>query len=175
MRCPHMQGGFSDYLVVTAAQAIPVPDGLRLDRADYAEPLAVGLHAATRAGDLRGREVLLTGAGPIGILAVLAVKSGRRPQRRTDIVDEPLEVQRPRERGTFNVARPDGVPEVHVAIEMSGSARGMATCLASVRREGRVLSVGEPPGNQPAPLDLITFRELEVVGSFRYSRSSPAR
>ena len=172
MRFPHMQGGFSDYLVVTAAQAIPVPDGLRLDRAVFAEPLAVGLHAATRAGDLRGREVLLTGAGPIGILAVLAVKyAGAARIVVTDIVNEPLAVATAA--GATDVVNvrsdPDGVPEVDVAIEMSGSAPGMATCLSSVRRGGRVVSVGlMPPGNQPAPLNLITFRELEVVGSFRY-------
>ena len=90
----------------------------------------------------------------------------------TDIVDEPLAVARAA--GATDVVnvrnQPDAVPEVDVAIEMSGAAPGMATCLSSVRRGGRVVSVGlMPPGNQPAPLNLVTFRELEVVGSFRYT------
>ena len=173
MRFPHMQGGFSDYLVVSAPQAIPVPDHLPLDRAVFAEPLAVGLHAATRAGDLRGRDVLLTGAGPIGILAVLAVKyAGAARIIVTDIEDVPLAVARAAgATDVINVREnPDGIPEVDVAIEMSGSSAGFATCLRSVRRGGRVVSVGlMPAGDQPAPLNLVTFREIEVVGSFRYT------
>jgi L-idonate 5-dehydrogenase len=172
MRFPHVQGGFSEFLVVSAPQAVPVPDDLPLDRAVFAEPLAVGLHAATRAGDLRGREVLITGAGPIGLLALLAVKyAGASRIIITDVVDAPLAVARAAgATDAINVAgREEPLPTVDVAIEMSGSATAFGTCLETVKRGGRVVTVGlMPPGNQAAPLNLITMRELEVIGSFRY-------
>lgn len=178
MRFPHVQGGFSEYLVVSEPQAVPVPDGLPLDRAVFAEPLAVGLHAAGRAGDLHGKAVLVTGAGPIGLLALLAIRyAGAARVVVTDIVDEPLAVAKAAgATDVVNVAREhDPLPEVDVAIEMSGSAPGFGACLEAVRRGGRVVTVGlMPAGNQPAPLNLITFRELEVVGSFRYTEEYAA-
>jgi len=172
MRFPHVQGGFSEYLIVSAPQAVPVPDHLPLDRAVFAEPLAVGLHAATRAGNLHGREVLITGAGPIGILAVLAVKyAGASRIIITDIVDEPLAVAKAV--GATDVVNIrtacEPLPPVDVAIEMSGSPAGFASCLNTVRPGGRVVTVGlMPPGDYAAPLNPMTMRELEVVGSFRY-------
>jgi L-idonate 5-dehydrogenase len=173
MRFPHVQGGFSEYLVVSEPQAVPVPDGLPLDRAVFAEPLAVGLHAAARAGDLHGKAVLMTGAGPIGLLALLAVRyAGAARIIATDIVDAPLAVAKAAgATDVVNVSREhEPLPPVDIAIEMSGSAAGFAACLEAVRRGGRVVTVGlMPPGNQPAPLNLLTFREIEVVGSFRYT------
>jgi len=172
MRFPHVQGGFSEYLVVSAPQAVPVPDHLPLERAVFAEPLAVGLHAATRAGDLRGREVLITGAGPIGILAVLAVRyAGAGRIVITDLVDEPLAVAMAAGATDVVNVRTAGepLPAVDVAIEMSGSPAGFASCLNTVRPGGRVVTVGlMPPGDQAAPLNLVTMRELEIIGSFRY-------
>ena len=173
MRFPHVQGGFSEYLVISAPQAIPMPDHLSFERAVFAEPLAVGLHAATRAGDLHGKTVLVTGAGPIGLLALLAVKyAGATRIVVTDIVDEPLATALAAGATVIvNTGREhDPLPEADVAVEMSGSAAGLATCLETVRRGGRVVTVGlMPPGAQPVPANLVTFRELEVVGSFRYT------
>ena len=71
MRFPHVQGGFREVLVCSEAQAVPIPSGLSLERAAFAEPLSVCLHAANQAGPLVGRRVLVTGTGPIGALAVL--------------------------------------------------------------------------------------------------------
>ena len=171
-RFPHVQGGFSERLVVSAAQIVPVPDQLSLDRAVFAEPLAVGLHAAHRAGDLVGRAVLITGAGPIGILAVLAVRrAGATRVIVTDIVDEPLVMARVvGATDTVNVAASDApLPAVDVALEMSGTAAGLATCVGTVRRGGRVVLVGMlPSGSVPAPMNPVVTRELELVGSFRF-------
>jgi L-idonate 5-dehydrogenase len=173
MRFPHVQGGFAERLVVSAAQCVPIPDGLASELAVFAEPLAVGIHAATRAGDLHGKSVLVTGAGPIGILAVVAARwAGAARVIVTDLVDEPLAVAR--EVGatdTIRVGGPDpvAIPEVDVALEMSGSAPGTTSCLEAVRRGGRIVLVGIPaPGPVPAPLGNAVMREIDVVGSFRY-------
>ncbi len=65
-RFPHMQGGFAEYVAVDEGQAYPVSDTLPFSTAAFAEPLAVALHAAERAGPLLGRSVLVVGAGARG-------------------------------------------------------------------------------------------------------------
>ena len=65
------QGGFRQSLTVDAAQIVPIPDKMTMAEAAMAEPLAVCLHAARRAGSLMGKRVLVTGCGPIGALMVL--------------------------------------------------------------------------------------------------------
>ncbi|HWM01168.1 MAG TPA: alcohol dehydrogenase catalytic domain-containing protein, partial [Actinophytocola sp.] len=67
---PHTDGGFSELRVVRADQIRPLPDGVSTEHGALAEPLAVALHAVHRAGDVRGRDVVVNGAGPIGSLVV---------------------------------------------------------------------------------------------------------
>ena len=77
----------------SAEQCVPIPDNLSYLAAACAEPLAVTLHAVARAGSLLGRRVLVTGAGPIGILRVAAVRlAGAAEIVITDLFDEPLAV-----------------------------------------------------------------------------------
>ena len=73
MRLPHAQGMFRDRLVVPAPQCVPVADGVTAAEVACTEPLAVCLHAISRAGDLAGKKVLVTGAGPIGALVAMFV------------------------------------------------------------------------------------------------------
>ena len=172
-RFPHVQGGFSEYLVVSADQIVPLPDHLSFATAVFAEPLAVGLHAIRQAGDVRGRSVLVSGAGPIGAMVVLAAAhAGAARIVATDIVDEPLAVAR-RLGATHTVNVRDltteSLPEVDVAIEASGSGAGVTACLEAVRRGGRLVLVGMPGGTPPTPLFLVVSREIHVVGSYRYT------
>ena len=170
-RFPHVQGGFADRLVVSAAQLVPIPDSLSFDRAVFAEPLAVGIHAVHRAGNVKGKRVLVTGAGPIGAAAILALVHAQAAQIIvTDIVDETLAVaSRLGATDTINVADvKDPLPEVDFAFEMSASAPGVASSIGAVRRGGRVVLVGLPGGPMPAPLFMVVSREIEVVGSYRY-------
>jgi L-idonate 5-dehydrogenase len=170
-RFPHVQGGFADRLVVSAPQIVPMPDSLSFDRAVFAEPLAVGMHAVHRAGDVKGQRVLVTGAGPIGAAAILALVHAQAAEIVvTDIVDETLAVAKKLgATDIINVAENrDPLPEVDFVLEMSGSAPGVASSIGAVRRGGRVVLVGMPGGPTPAPLFMVVSRELEVVGSYRY-------
>ena len=91
MRLPHEQGLFRDLMRVEAAQCLPVGPGTSLAKAACAEPLAVCLHARARAGDLRGKRVLVTGAGPIGSLCVaVAAEAGAAEIVVTDLHDATL-------------------------------------------------------------------------------------
>ncbi len=97
MRFPHVQGAFRETLVCDEAQAEPVADGVSLGEAAMAEPLAVALHAARRAGALLGKRVLVTGAGPIGALCVIAARrAGAAEIVVTDIAEATLRARAPR-------------------------------------------------------------------------------
>ncbi|MFE7443090.1 L-idonate 5-dehydrogenase [Streptomyces chartreusis] len=173
-RFPHVQGGFAARVVVRADQLRPLPAGLDLRRAALAEPLSVALHAVRRAGDVAGRHVLVTGAGPIGCLVVAAAKAaGAASVTVTDLLPAALEYARAA--GADTVVRADepddaGWPaEVDVAIEASGVAAGLDTCLRLVRRGGVVVQLGMlPPGQSPFAGNLVVSREIELRGAFRF-------
>jgi L-idonate 5-dehydrogenase len=173
-RFPHVQGGFAAQVAVPAEQLRPLPAGLDLRRAALAEPLSVALHAVRRAGEMAGRHVLVTGAGPIGCLVVAAAKAaGAGRVTVTDLLPTALDYARIA--GADTLVRADdpgdaGWPsEVDVAIEASGVAAGLDTCLRLVRRGGVVVQLGMlPPGRSPFAGNLVVSREIELRGAFRF-------
>jgi len=178
-RYPHVQGGFSQHLVLRQDQVVPVPPETDLLRLSVAEPLSVGLHAVVRAGALLGKRVLVSGSGPIGLLtARCASLAGARSVISTDIEDAPLAVAASHMGATaiVNVAKdPDGLAtlaaqqgEFDVAFEASGSPAALQSLFPVMRRGGRIVQVGMmPPGTTPIPLNLLQAREIELVGAFR--------
>ena len=92
MRFPHEQGAFRDRIIAHDFQCEKVGNETSIAQAACAEPLAVCLHAANRAGDLMGKRVLVTGAGPIGSLCVaVAHQRGASEIVVTDLQDTMLE------------------------------------------------------------------------------------
>ncbi|KUN00920.1 L-idonate 5-dehydrogenase [Streptomyces yokosukanensis] len=173
-RFPHVQGGFAERIAVPAGQVRALPGGLAPRRAALAEPLSVALHAVRRAGEVSGRHVLVTGAGPIGCLVVAAAKTaGAARVTATDPVPEALGYAAVG--GADTLVRADdpddaGWPEeVDVAVEASGTAAGLDTCLRLVRRGGVVVQLGMlPPGQSPFAGNLLVSREIELRGAFRF-------
>jgi L-idonate 5-dehydrogenase len=175
-RFPHVQGGFSQHLVLRKDQAIPVPVDTDLLKLSVAEPLSVGLHAVKRAGNLLGKKVIVTGSGPIGLLtAKSALLAGATEVICTDIEDAPLKVARDKigAHGTVNIASsPDGMKPFagyfDVAMEASGSAAALNSLFDVVKRGGRIVQLGMlPPGTAPVPVNVLQTCEIELVGSFR--------
>ncbi|WP_327427524.1 L-idonate 5-dehydrogenase [Streptomyces sp. NBC_01236] len=173
-RTPHVQGGFAAQVAVPAEQLRPLPPGLELRRAALAEPLSVALHAVRRAGTVAGRHVLVTGAGPIGCLVVAAAKAaGAARITVTDLLPQALTYAM--SAGADAVVRaddpadPSWPSEVDVAIEASGVAAGLDSCLRLVRRGGVVVQLGMlPPGQSPFAGNLVVSREIELRGAFRF-------
>lgn len=176
---PHTQGMFRQYIVVSARQCVPVPDGIDFAQASMAEPLAVALHAVRQAGSLIGARVLLIGCGPIGcILLTVARRSGAHRVVAVDLSDRALQIahslgadetvnavdgatisQWAEQRGTFDVA-----------IEASGSPAGLDTALRAVRAGGTVIQVGNlPAGQSPVAANLVMGKEIRYQGSFRFA------
>jgi L-idonate 5-dehydrogenase len=171
-RFPHAQGGFRERLVVDGAQCVPVPPGLTLERAVFAEPLSVAVHAVGRAGAILGRDVLITGAGPIGMLILLvALHAGAGSVTITDISEAPLRVaRRLGAQAAINVSEPAALPPVEIAFEASGSEAALEACGEAVGPGGRIVLVGLlAPGLVPIAGNRMVTGEREVVGSFRFT------
>jgi L-idonate 5-dehydrogenase len=169
-RFPHVSGGFAQRVVVPAEQVRALPAGLELRRAVLAEPLSVALHAVRRAGDVVGKRVLVTGAGPVGCLVVAVLRHrGAAEVVVTDLLDGPLEIAR--EVGATTVVHAGkALPEdMDVAIEASGSAGGLRTCVERVRRAGTVVLLGLlPPGEVSFLGNVVVTREITMAGAFRF-------
>ena len=176
MRFPHVQGGFREVLVCRASQAVPAP--MPPARAAFAEPLAVALHAARQAGPLLGARVLVTGAGPIGALCLLAARhAGARQVVATDLVDAPLAVaRRLGAAATHNLrAEPDAlVPYAadkgtfDAVFECSGSAAALAGAVPVARPGAVIVQVGIGGTETPVALNALVAKEIALRGSFRF-------
>ncbi|MEM6941626.1 MAG: L-idonate 5-dehydrogenase [Pseudomonadota bacterium] len=176
MPFPHIQGAFREYIVVEAAQCAPAGD-LSAGEAAMAEPLSVVLHAAKQAGDLLGKRVLVTGCGPIGLLAVLVARtSGAVEILATDISDFTL--SKAREVGadaTVNVAKQSGALSAFeadkghfdVLFECSGVASALASAVAVLRPGATIVQLGLG-GDMTLPMQAMTAKELQLKGSFRF-------
>lgn len=177
MRSPHVQGAFRESLVADARQCHVVPASVSAAEAAMAEPLAVCLHAAHRAGPLLGRRVLVTGSGPIGALcAMSARRAGATEVVATDVTDAPGDTMRRVGVDRFlNVAaEPEALAEYSkdkgafdVLMEASGNAQALISAFSAVRPGGVIVQVGI---GSPAvlPLSVIVAKELELRGTFRF-------
>jgi L-idonate 5-dehydrogenase len=172
-RTPHVQGGFAQHVTVPAAQIRALPSDLDLRRAVLAEPLSVALHAVRRAGDVRGRRVLVTGAGPIGCLVTAVLRhEGAAEVVVSDLTETPLRIARAcGATGTVRVGAEDDAegPPFDVAVEASGAPSALRTCVERARRGGTVVLLGLlPPGEVPLLGNITVTRELELRGAFRF-------
>lgn len=176
MPFPHIQGAFRESLVADASQCVDAI-GLTPGEAAMAEPLAVTLHATLRAGGMLGKRVLVTGCGPIGVLAILAARrAGAAEIVATDLSDFTLGLAR--QVGADRVINTGREPEAlagyaankghfDVMYECTGVAAALAGGIAAMRPRGVVLQLGLG-GDMTVPMMAITTKELELRGSFRF-------
>jgi L-idonate 5-dehydrogenase len=170
---PHAQGLFAQSFVMGERQltAVNEPD-LSLGEIACAEPLSIGLHAVQRAGgSLLGKRVLVTGAGTIGCMCVIAARmAGAAHVAVADVADRPLQMARAV--GADEAVRSDAdAASLHdrfdIALEAAGAAPALLLALAAVERGSRVVQVGTLPDEVALPANKIMARELDLVGAFR--------
>jgi L-idonate 5-dehydrogenase len=173
-RFPHVQGMFQEYFVMSERQCFPVGGDISLGELAFAEPLAVGLHAVNRGGPLMGKSVLVTGAGTIGCVTVMAARlAGARKITVTDVLDRPL--AQARNVGADATLRADreadtlAEPQFDVAYEVSGNFNALKTCVAATKRGGAIVQVGTLP-HEPLPfvVNELMAKELDLRGAFRW-------
>lgn len=171
---PHTQGGMSEFLIVKDFMVRPLPEGMDLRVAALAEPLGVALHGINVAGGVEGKRVVVSGSGPIGLLAAAAaVAKGAAEVVSTDVLAGPLD--RAHQLG----ARPvrvggagEELPRGHfdVALECSGIPAAVSATIEAVRPAGVHAQIGMMgAGPQPIALATLIAKEIQLRGCFRFN------
>ena len=178
MPMPHSQGAFRTLIVADERQCERLAESVSLGEGACAEPLAVALHAVAQAGDLAGRRVLVTGAGPIGLLVVAAARwAGAAEVVAVDLHDAALTkaVAMGAQR-TLNVGAQPAVLSrdyaadkgaFDVAFECSGAPAIFRDIAPVVRPRGTVVQVGIG-GEMAVAANLLVGKEIRLVGAFRF-------
>ena len=169
---PHRQGAAVEHLIMDRENIRVLPESLPLRRGALAEPLAVSLHAVTIAGDVTGKDCLVLGAGPIGLLAVAALlHRGASSVHVTDVRPEPLE-----RAAVLGAQRTLRVPEeapannaYDVVLECSGAPVSLSSAVQAVRPAGIIVQVAILP-NQDIPVNLASLvaKEVQLRGTQRF-------
>jgi L-idonate 5-dehydrogenase len=177
MRNPHVQGAFRREIVIEVAQAFRLADSLSDREGAMAEPFAVALHAVRRAGPLLGKNVLVTGCGPIGALVVIAARhAGASNIVVTDIGDFTLRsaikvgadqainvAQEPQALAAFAADK----GQFDVLFEASGNERALRGAFDALRPRGIIVQVGIG-GEMTLPINTIVAKEFDFRGTFRF-------
>lgn len=172
-KTPHMQGGFASLFDATQAQCVRVGPGVSFEAAALAEPFSVALHAVARAGQVQGRSTAIFGAGPIGLLVMMAARrAGAASVSVADIAAAPLAfASKLGADEAIDLASDQPCPNgsYDICFEASGTAAGLASAIRAVRRGGTVVLIGNLPGGEiPVPANAVMAKELDLKGTFRF-------
>ena len=176
---PPIHGAFTQYVVLDSIRAHPVPDSLSDNAAALIEPLSVAVWAARKARIEPGDRVLVTGAGPVGLLcADVARARGAAWVGVSDTNDHRLQVAL--DRGAHQAvnalagALVDQIEPVDVILECSGAAPAIRGVFAVAAPAARIVLVGMGAAEIELPVALIQTKELTLTGTFRYANCYPA-
>jgi len=181
---PPDDGAFCDYLVVPAEFAFKLPEGMSFAEGAMMEPLAVGIHAVRRAGVTAGSAVVVTGAGPIGLLTMQTARAfGATRVYISDLVDRRLAMARDLGADAgFNAGVFDLVEEVRklsaggvdFAFECAGAETTVNDCIKMLRPGGTLTLVGMTAAEAfPVNVHALLAGELDVKTVFRYANCYP--
>ena len=175
----HQPGAFAEYVGVPAESAMPLPNGVSARIGALTEPAAVGVRIGELAGPLQGEEALVIGAGPIGLLALQALRAKGAahvfiadldPERLAmgaALGGEPLD---PRALDVAQAVREATAGRgVWVSIDAVGTAVTRRQCVAATRSAGTLIVSGLHEETSTMPVAEIIRREIVVRGSFAYS------
>uniref|UniRef100_A0A1D2A890 Enoyl reductase (ER) domain-containing protein n=1 Tax=Auxenochlorella protothecoides TaxID=3075 RepID=A0A1D2A890_AUXPR len=182
---PH-HGSLCNFIDHPAYLCYKLPDNLDYEDGAMCEPLSVGIHACRRSGVSPGKRVLILGAGPIGLVALLSASAfGADCVAITDLRQEALDLARelgarvtqrtlhdetPEEaaRKLKESAAPDGFD---IVIDCAGFESTMQTALAAAAPGAKVVLVGMGQVEMKLPLGSASIREVDILGSFRYKNT----
>ena len=177
MPFPHIQGAFAEQLIIQGYQAHPIGQHLSLSEAALAEPLSVGLHAIQRAGGVLGKQVFVTGCGPIGSLLIGALRrAGAARIVAADIAELPLKCAK--DMGADETINLKTQPELldkykvdkgqfEAVFEASGSEPALRAGLDVIMPRGVLVTVGMG-GDMNIPMTQLVAKEVDMRGTFRF-------
>ena len=170
-------GCFSEYLVIPAENVVRVMDGIPLDVAACFDPLGNAVHSALKF-DLAGEDILITGAGPIGIMAAAICRHcGAKKIAITDLNPYRLELAKeivpsvwavnPTEISTSELMKQMGMTEgFDVGLEMSGSEKAFADMVEHMNNGGQISLLGIHSGKTIINWDKVVFGGLTITGIY---------
>jgi L-iditol 2-dehydrogenase len=181
---PPDDGALAQLVEHPADLTFPMPDSMTYEEGAMLEPLSVGIYACRRGAVQPGASVLIIGAGPVGLLCLLA--AGAAGATRIFLVDiKEDRLHKARELGataTFHADDPDVQDRlqeatdghgIDIVLECSGAPPAVRQSVDLVRRGGTVVWVGMGPESFEFPTLTIGMKELHVMGLFRYAHTWP--
>ena len=173
---PPVDGTFADYAVIHEDFAFALPDSLSDDVGALMEPLSVGIWACRKAGVSAGDRVLVTGAGPIGLLVMqVALAFGATQVEISDVNETRLALAARTGATRTLVSGRDEPSTADVLIECSGHPQALRDGIAALRPAGTAVLVGMGGDDDvEVPISLIQSREIWLSGTFRYANTYPA-
>lgn len=173
----NVQGAFAQYLRLPAFNVVPLPDDIPDEIGAILDPLGNAVHTAL-SFDLLGEDVLITGAGPIGIMAAAVARhAGARNVVITDINPDRLTLAEhvvPTARAV-NVGHEDLNDVIHelglsqgfdVGLEMSGNQVALDQMVEALVMGGKIALLGIPPGKSPVDWSRIVFKAITIKGVY---------
>lgn len=170
----HMDGAFSEYIVMPISK-IYYGKGIAPEKLALIEPFSIGYHAMKRANVKKGDNVLIVGAGPIGIFAMLAAKQLGANPFISDVMQGRLDFALSMgATGACNVADTDvsvwvkevtGGHGMDVCAEASGSPVALLSCIENVCFAGRIVLIGNGKKETTFNHSILIKKELDVIGS----------
>ena len=172
----HEQGAFAEFLALPAFNVVPLPDSIGDEIGAILDPLGNAVHTAL-SFDLIGEDVLVTGAGPIGIMAAAVARhAGARNVVITDLIQDRLDLAaqvadvvpvNPAEEDLNAVIARLGLAQgFDVGLEMSGSQAALDAMVEAMVMGGKIALLGIPPGNSPVDWSRIVFKAITIKGVY---------
>lgn len=170
------QGCFAEFLALPASNVLPLPDEVTDSQAAILDPFGNATHAAL-SFSLLGEDVLITGAGPIGVMAVAIAKhAGARHIVITDVNDYRLDLARQMGATRALTAAPNALQNVidelgmtegfDVGLEMSGHPIAFNDMLATMAHGGKIALLGIPPQETAIDWNQVIFKGLILKGIY---------
>ena len=172
-------GTAAHFFAVDAAKVTPLPDSFSLEDGAMIEPLAVAVHAVKQAGDVKGKDVVVIGAGPIGNLVAQTAKGmGARKVMITDVSDFRLDIAREcgieecvnttKEAFGDAMVRVFGPDKADLIYDCAGNNTTMGEAIAHARKGSTIILVAVFAGMASIDLAVVNDHELEIKSSMMY-------
>ena len=161
-------GGMAEYIAVKRWNLVLLPDNISYDEGAMCEPISVGRHAVMKLNTQKGENLLISGAGPIGIIAGQWAKSmGANDIYYFDIDERKIDFAK-----TLGFKKYEEGVKIDCVIEGTGHSGAIERCLAAIKPFGKIVLMGNPAGD--VNLSQKTYwhilrKELTVLGTWNSS------
>lgn len=185
MATPPYDGDLTQYIVYPAEFVYPIPNDMSYEVGTLSEPFSVSIHASRMLDIQPESTVFISGAGPVGLMAIFAVKAfNAKTIIVSDVEDNRLTMARTfGATHTINIAKTDLLSEikqithdqgVDYVLEVSGNNTAESNALLTLKANGKIAYIGMPT-HDTAPLNIMfmTTMEPQIFGVFRYANTYP--